>query len=132
MCKCPLASNAKLFSQKCEGPALKKCQKLSDRAAERADRHSDGHSRVYTGDVVWCCTGGSYADKKANGMGTVCKGAPARGRTYGGMWGQLHKLMRGCHPKTGEDMDNHTNVDGTPWRPGKGTYANLKKEGQGE
>ena len=41
--------------------------------------------------------------------------------------------MGGCHPKTGEVMDSHTNADGTPWRPGKGTYGNLKKrEAQGE
>ena len=41
--------------------------------------------------------------------------------------------MRGCHPKSSEVMDSHTNEDGAPWRPGKGTDGNLeKKEGQSE
>ena len=95
VCKRPSASKAKLLTQKCEGPAMDKLQKLVGRAAERAERLNDGHSRVYAEEVVWCSTCGSYADKKANGMGTVCKGAPARGRSHGGMWGQLHKLRRG-------------------------------------
>ena len=42
------------------------------------------------------------------------------------MWEQLHKLMRGCHPKTGDEMDRHTNPDGTPGGPVKGVYSNLK------
>ena len=87
---------------------------LADKAAEKAMRSNDGHSRVHSGGVVWCSSCGAYADKKAQGMGAVCKGAPTRGRSYGGMLGQLHKLMRGCHPKTGEMMDSHTNPDGPP------------------
>ena len=80
--------------------------------------------------MLWRWSGAQLA---ANGMGTVCKGAPARWRSNGGMWGQFQKLIRGCHPKTGDQLDNHTNADGTPWRPGKVIYANLKKgERQGE
>ena len=85
VCKCPSTSKANLLSQKCEGLALKRWQKLADRVAERAERHSDGHSRLFFGDVVWRFTCEAYADKNANGMGVVCKGALARGRTYCGM-----------------------------------------------
>ena len=64
-------------------------------------------------------------------MQIVCKGAPAREEVdgkykYGGMWGQLRKLMRRIHPKTGGAMQEHHNPDGSLWGPGLKLYSNLK------
>ena len=47
-------------------------------AAADAHKDSDGHTRVYSGEVVWRPTCGAYADKKVHGMKSVCKGAPKR------------------------------------------------------
>ena len=64
-------------------------------------------------------------------MQAICKGAPVREEVggkykYGGVWGQLRKVMRRIHPKTGEVMQEHCNQDGSPWGPGLKLYANLK------
>ena len=65
---------------------------MGNLAAAKAEKDTDGHTRVYSGEVVWCSTCGAYADKKAHGMQTVCKVAPIREEVhgkykYGGMWG---------------------------------------------
>ena len=40
--------------------------------------------------------------------------------------GQLRKLMRRIHPKTGEAMEEHRNQDGSLWGPGLKLYSNLR------
>ena len=95
---------------------------LASIAAVAAKKDLDGHTRVYSGKVVWSSTCGAYADKKAHDMQYVCKGAPKREEEegkfkYGGMWGQLRKLMRRVHPKTGGIMEEHRNKDGSLWGP---------------
>ena len=109
---------AKLDDKKCHGAAANKWEKLVAIAAVAAKKDFGGHTRVYSGEVVWCSTCGAYADKKAHGMQTICKGAPVREEEngkykYGGMWGQLRKLMRRIHPKTGEVMEEHRHSDGS-------------------
>ena len=79
--------------------AASRWEEMAAIAAADAQKQSDGHTRVYSGEVVWCSTCGAYADKKAHGMKGLCKGAPKREeeggkQRYGGMWGQLRKLMR--------------------------------------
>ena len=118
--------------KKCGGSVATKWETLAARAVADANKSSDGHTRVHSGDVVWCSTCGAYADKKAHGMQSTCEGAPTRGIHYGGMWGQLRKLMRRVHPKTGEIMQEHTNADGSPWAPGLKMYANLRPLNQDE
>ena len=125
------STRAKLDDKKCHGAAAKRWEEQAATAAAMAQRDSDGHTRVYSGEVVWCSTCGAYADKKAHGMEGVCKGAPKREEEdgkpkYGGMWGQLRKLMRRIHPKTGETMEEHRNRDGSLWGPGLKPYSNLK------
>ena len=126
VCRCMSSTKAKLDERKCNGSVAKKWETLAAVAAAKAEKDTDGHTRVHSGEVVWCSTCGAYADKKAHGMQAVCKGAPERGTQYGGMWGQLRKLMRRIHPKTGENMQEHCNHDGSPWGPGLKPYANLK------
>ena len=90
-----------------------------------ADRPDDGRSHVHYSDVIWCSVCGSYADKKAHGMSTVCIGAPQKEGHCGGKWGQLRKLKRRAHPETNERMDERCNPDGSPWGPGMGAYSRL-------
>ena len=123
ICRCMSSTRAKLEDKKCHGAAASKWEELAATAAAAAPKDSDGHTRVYSGEVVLCSTCGAYADKKAHGMKGVCKGAPKREEEdgkhkYGGMWGQLRKLMRRVHRKTGHTMEEHRNQDGTLWGPG--------------
>ena len=63
----------------------------------------------------------------ASGAGlmlTPCKGAPSKEAHYGGAWGQLQKLRKGRHPKTGELLPDAVREDGTAVRP-TGIYSRL-------
>ena len=109
-----VVNESKLDEKKRNGSVAKKWETLAAVAAPRAEKDTDGRTRVYSGEVVWCSTCGAYADKKAHGMQTIFKGAPVREEVdgkykYGGMWGQLRKLMRRIHPRTGEAMQEHCN-----------------------
>ena len=68
----------------------------------------NGHSLVWSGEVVWCRICARYARMRAHirGIGGICRGAPVRKGPddYGGMWGQLQKLRMGKHPKTGKPL----------------------------
>ena len=91
-----------------------------------AETGTDAHTRVYSGDVIWCATCGPMPTKKVHGMQTMCKGAPQRGTHSGGMWGQLRKLMRRIHPETWDGMQEHFNPDGSLWGPRLNLYAKLR------
>ena len=131
ICRCMSSTKAKLDEKKCKGAAANKWEELAATAAAVAKKGTDGHTRAYSGEVVWCSTCGAYADKKAHGVQDGCKEAPKREEEdgkykYGGMWGQLRKLMRRVHPKTGEVMEEHRNKDGSLWEPSLRLYSNLK------
>ena len=42
------------------------------------------------------------------------------------MWGKRNKLLRRCHPKTGQLVQEHRNDDGSLWIPSDGTYAAME------
>ena len=83
------------------------------------------HKRVYSGGVVWCAVCACLSDSKAKGMAKLCNGAPKKSHDGGGMWGQMRKLLRRCHPKTLQLMQEHRNADGSLWVPSGGTYERL-------
>ena len=128
-CKCTSASRAKLAEQRCSGSAVVKWSQKAASLFESGSVIDPGHLKLLSGDILWCGTCGAYADTKARGMAGPCKGVPRRGEHYGGAWGQLRKLMRGCHPRTGEALPTPTQEDGTPWQP-SGVYA--RRDGQAE
>lgn len=115
VCRRMSSTKAKLELQHCRGPVARKWEALAANVAVVAKKQGDGHTRVHSGEVIWCSTCGAYADKKAH-----------KGVHYGGMCGQLRKLMRKIHPETGELMQEHCNTDGSPWGPGMNLYANLQ------
>ena len=90
----------------------------------------NGHSIVLSGELTWCTDCGHYADAKAVGLSLPCKGPPNM-KNYGGMAGQLRKLQRGRHPRTGMLLPPPVDESGMEWTPGpshvqgSGTYANL-------
>ena len=122
------STKAKLDEKKCKGAVAKKWENLAAAAAAAAKKDTDGHTRVYSGEVVWCSTCGAYADKEVHGMQALCKGAPIKEEVDGkySMWGQLRKLMGRIHPKIGEAMEEHRNQDGSLWGPGLKLYSNLR------
>ena len=85
-----------------------------------------GHRQVLSGSFLWCTECGSYADAKAVGLAKPCKGSPKC--CNGGLWGQLRKLRRGVHPRTGEEMPQPIDEQGklVEFKPvSTGIYANL-------
>ena len=76
-CRDLASTKEKLTRRRCRGRARWETQP----AAARLDtpEQGDGHTRVYSGDVVWCSTCGAYAGSKANGMGAQRRGAPVKG-----------------------------------------------------
>ena len=50
------------------GAVTSRWEEMAATAVADAHKDSDGHTRVYSGEVVWCSTCGAYADKKAHGM----------------------------------------------------------------
>lgn len=85
ICRCMSSTKAKLEVNKCNGSVAKKWETLAASAAAKADKGTDGHTRVHSGEAIWCSTCGAYADKNAHGMQMVCNGAPQRGAHDGGM-----------------------------------------------
>ena len=78
VCRCMSSAKAKLDDNKRNGSVANKWEALAAVAAAKAEKDTDGHTRVYSGEVVWCSTCGAYADTKAHGMQTIVKGAPVR------------------------------------------------------
>ena len=129
VCKCTSASRAKLAEKRCSGSAVVRWAEKSAALFELGTEIGPGHLKLLSSNVLWCGTCGAYADTKARGMATPCKGAPKRGKHYGGAWGQLQKLLRGRHPRTGVALQSPTLEDGTPWQP-TGVYA--RRDGHDE
>jgi hypothetical protein len=62
ICRCISSTKAKLEDKKCLGAAASRWEEMAATAAADAQKDSDGHTRVYSGEVVWCSTCGAYAD----------------------------------------------------------------------
>ena len=63
ICRCMASTKAKLDDKKCKGAAANKWEKVVAIAAAAANKDTGGHTRVYSGEVVWRSTCGTYADK---------------------------------------------------------------------
>ena len=90
-----------------------------------------GHTQVMSGNLVWCIECGAYGDAKAVGLTRECKGPPKFDGSYGGAWGQLRKLRRSVHPRTGQPLpppidELGKEVKGRPNLIGR--YLNLQAE----
>ena len=82
---------------------------------------------MWSGDLIFCTTCGAYAEVKAVKLKGECSGKPKFDGKYGGAWGQHKKLVfHGKHPRTNEELPPPKRFDGTLWKPGAGTYSNLK------
>ena len=83
------------------------------------------HCLVFCGTLMWCHQCGACAEDKAKGLGRICNGPPVKERHWGGMRGQLNKLLLGKHLKTGELLPQAQNADGSVWKRGSGAYGRL-------
>ena len=64
ICRCMSSTKAKLDEKKFKGAVAKKWDHLAAAAAAAAKKDTDGHTRVYSGEVVWCSTCGADATEK--------------------------------------------------------------------
>ena len=92
--------------------------------------HGDGHTAIQSGTVTWCSTCGSYDETKARALAEKCSGPPIKQPGGGGRWGQLQKLLRGRHPKTGLPLEPVKNAGVNDGRRGSGTYSSLDRASQ--
>jgi hypothetical protein len=99
-CKCSSGEWRTIAPNKCEGSAAVRWALKAQLLANNGMALGGGHTRMLSGDVMWCCICGSYADGKAVGLAAPCAGPPAK-NGHGGMWGQLKKLRNCRHPRTG-------------------------------
>jgi hypothetical protein len=100
ICKRSAESWRTIAGERCSGSAAVRWATKAQQLAEQGISLGGGHSRMLSGDVLWCGTCGCYADGKAVGLAAPCAGPPAK-NGYGGMWGQLRKLRSCRHPRTG-------------------------------
>jgi hypothetical protein len=103
VCKCASGQWRTIAPNRCEGSAAVRWAHKAQLLAEHGVAVGGGHSRLLSGDVMWCGTCGCYADGKAVGLAAPCAGPPAK-NGHGGMWGQLKKLRACKHPRTGAPL----------------------------
>jgi hypothetical protein len=137
VCKRCSASWRAIAGEKCRGSAAVRWAEKAQLLAERGISIGGGHSRLLSGDVMWCGTCGCYADGKAVGLAAPCAGPPAK-LGHGGMWGQLRKLRNGRHPRTGVTLPPPVREHGAEQSvaalpvpglaPAGGRSANLKAQ----
>ena len=106
------------------GAMRKWCRNNEDDAVEDAVQRPT--NSVWCGGIIFCTTCGAYAESKSVKLKGDCSGKPKFDGSYGGAWGQHKKLMNGRHPRSNELLPSPKRADGTLWKPGAGSYNNLK------
>ena len=99
-CKHQSANRSKFESERCQGSAASRWAAKALELVEAGISVGRGHTRVLSGDTLWCLTCGAFADTKAVQLTGDCKGAPTvlQQGHYGGRWGQKLKLLKRVHP----------------------------------
>ena len=59
---------------RCKGSAVDRWAKVAKMMADNGVTDGGGHSRMLSGDVIWCGVCGSYADLKVGGLTEACTG----------------------------------------------------------
>ncbi len=106
LCWTRARTRTSIASAKCRGSAAARWAQLEaeamDVASGRGCRGGRAHTRWMTDDIMWCSTCGAYAEQRAVGLASACRGPPpasGSGRTT-----SLARLRAGRHPKTGVDL----------------------------
>ena len=98
---CRRASRKTSFAtQRCTGSAAARWAKHAEMVAASGLRQGYGHSRLISGDVIWCEICGCYSDTATRGLAQPCPGPPAANptRSKGGRkqsklhWGRARQL----------------------------------------
>jgi hypothetical protein len=96
-CKARTKQYSKLAPKICPGSAA---LRWAEKAQILAAGGSGGsHSRVLSGELMWCTRCGAYANSSAKGLSKPCPGR-FQGKVRGGLPGQLKVLQSGRHPTT--------------------------------
>ena len=74
VCRCMSSTKAKLDERKRNGSVAKKWETLAAVAAAKAEKDTDGHTRVHSGEIVWFSTCGAYDHKKCMACKLYAKG----------------------------------------------------------
>ena len=103
-CKARSKQYSKLAPQVCTGSAMLRWAEKAQTLTGTGIGDGGGHSRVLSGDLVWCARCGAYAQSVAKGLSKPCPGRIQGAWRRGGLLGQLKVLQSGRHPKTFEQL----------------------------
>ena len=117
VCRVSTANAHAVSTRSCPGRPLKQLE-------------GEEHVIVQSGTVSWCSRCGAYAESKARALTAKCNGPPTKQPKGGGRWGQLQKLLKGKHPKTGMLMEPAATAGVSVDRRGTGTYSTLDRAGK--
>ena len=67
--------------------------------ADNGATDGGGHTRMISGDVIWCGVCGAYADLRVSGLTEACTGKHTGPWSGGGKRGQLSSLRKNRRPK---------------------------------
>jgi hypothetical protein len=98
-CKRKSKTYTNIAPTRCNGSAVVRWEVSARAVAQQGVPDSGGHSRVVSGDILWCSTCGSYASTVARNLARPCPGR-FQGCARGGLAGQLKVLKSGRHPVT--------------------------------
>ena len=110
-CKRTSKMRCKLAPRRCEGSVVRKWV------------DGWGHTRVMSGEVIWCTRCGSYAESAAKGLAKPCRGRFQGSLVRGGLAGQLKTLMAGRHPATRAALPPP--VPEHKWQGRSGPFAHI-------
>ena len=89
---------------RCKGSAASKWAEAAKRMADNGVVDGGGHTRMISGDVIWCSACGAYADLSVSGLRHACTGRHTGPWEGGGKRQQLSNLRKNRHPKTGNPL----------------------------
>ena len=76
LCRLSSTSWKDFAPARCPGSAAARWSSRVVIAADKGEVTGSGHTRMISGDVVWCRNCGCYADAMARGLTAPCKGRP--------------------------------------------------------
>eukprot|EP00929_Paragymnodinium_shiwhaense_P102607 TRINITY_DN65803_c0_g1_i3.p1 TRINITY_DN65803_c0_g1~~TRINITY_DN65803_c0_g1_i3.p1 ORF type:complete len:967 (+),score=210.69 TRINITY_DN65803_c0_g1_i3:52-2952(+) len=98
-CKVRAKTYGKIAPRQCSGNATARWAEKAQELAGLGMPSAGGHTRVLSGELLWCTKCGAYASSVARGLAKPCPGK-VQSSSRGGMAGQLRTLLAGKHPVT--------------------------------
>ena len=101
------STNPRLCMWTCQGSVAEKWALAARKMVDNGTTDGGGHTRMLSGDLIWCSACGAYADTGVNGLKHPCTGKHS-GTWHGcqrrGRRAQLKQLFNNVHPVSGKPL----------------------------